>query len=640
MPNIVLKDILIGARQESHRMRHFYLGAEHLFIALLSIKDSLVGNIVQEYGLTPEYVIDTIRRKIGKGNKQRLWAGIPNTPRTDILLSIASDLALENGREEINERDLLIAMIEERDNLPIRVLNALGLTDFYRLTELAQSYAVNAETHRPYIGVDFGPNFDPNFALTKDQLFILRRMFYGYSQIRIDRHLTGGFSTATLLIVTPIHVDQREDAAVVVKIDQVDAILDEAQRYETHVKSKLPPMTARLEDKPVTPETSNLASIKYTLITDYKLPPQSLRDIIHEWDAHQLGEWLKGELFPTFGRNWWKQSRPYRFQVWREYDWMLPPLLTLEYIESTPEVPIKRILTMPLKRSKLTDLEYGDVVAVENFVAQKIYSEHKTLQLAVGLGTDAAKAYKIKIRDIDLSSATYYRGEVVERVVGRIWATRSQQIIHAIRALQPDFDLEAERIPIQGNEFESLPNPILHYENLLEHYVNGSLCTIHGDLHPGNIMIGTNQSAFLIDFAHTRDGHTLFDWATLETSLLSDIIMPNAGESWADARNLLHDMIVLNGDSSQLDSQSALAPITYIRQIVSECLATENQWSEYFTALAFCSLRAIMWETIPIVGRRLMFLTAALAIHELRTRHRPSTETETPSPDETDFTSR
>src|SRR5574341_618893 len=108
MANIALKDILIGARQESYRMRHFYLGVEHLFIALLEIKGGLASAILEEQGLTPEYAIDAVRRKVGKGSKHRLWAGIPNTPRADVVLGIANDLALENGRKEIQERDLLV----------------------------------------------------------------------------------------------------------------------------------------------------------------------------------------------------------------------------------------------------------------------------------------------------------------------------------------------------------------------------------------------------------------------------------------------------------------------------------------------------------------------------------------------------
>lgn len=641
MPNIALKDILIGARQEAHRMRHFYLGTEHLLIALLEVRGSLVGHLVQEYGLTPEYVIDAIRRKVGKGSKHRLWAGIPNTPRADVVLSIANDLALENDRTEIDERDLLIAIFEENDSMPLRVLKALGLNDMNKLAEMARSYTLNSDSEHPYVKVDFGTHFDREEMLTKDQLFILRRMFYGYSEIRVDRRLTGGYSNATLLIVTPIHIDKREDSPVVVKINQADVILDEAQRYESHVKTKLPAMTARLEDKPIAPETSELAGIKYTLVAGYNQTPQDLRAVIHAWnDSRKLGSWLRHELFPVFGRIWWQQNRPYRFQVWREYDWMLPPVLTLEMIREGDTVNETHVLSVPMKRNKLYGIEYGDFVTVQNFVVQKVNRAQKSMQLAIGQGTESASAFKIEVRGVDMMLDTYYRGEVVESLVGRVWKTRREELLHALRALAPDFDPEDDKIPVNQGSIEKLPNPIFAYEELLDHFINGTLCTIHGDLHPGNIMIGPNQSAFLIDFAHTREGHTVFDWATLESSLLSDVIVTRAGDSWDDARQVLEQVARLNSSNDLSDKDAAsseiLASIVEIRHIVRECLAYPDRWGEYHTALAFCGLRALTWETMSVQGRRILYLNAALAIHELQIYLSQGTGSETPSPDETD----
>ncbi len=124
MPEIGLRDILINARQESYRMQHYYLGVEHLFIGLLDIQGGLTSSLLEERGLTTEYVVDAIRRKAGKGNRQRLWAGMPNTPRADVVLGIANDLALESGRQEISERDLLIAILDENDSIPVRVLRS------------------------------------------------------------------------------------------------------------------------------------------------------------------------------------------------------------------------------------------------------------------------------------------------------------------------------------------------------------------------------------------------------------------------------------------------------------------------------------------------------------------------------------
>ncbi len=638
MPNIELKDILIAARQEAYRMRHFYIGAEHLFIALLQIRGSLASHIVQHYGLTPEYVINAIRRKLGKGGKHRLWADVPKTPRAEVILSIANDLALDNGREQINERDILIALFEEYENIPMRVLIALGLNNPRELIELAQNTATHSSSQQPYIRIDFGQHFEPTDKLSRDEAFILRRMFYGYSQIRVERRLTSGYSSATLLVVTPIHVDKREDAAVIVKINQVDSILDEAQRYEAHVKTKLPPMTARIEDKPIAPEQSDLAGIKYTLIAGYDRVPKDLRAIMATWTPKDIGEWLKNELFPPFSHSWWKQNRPFRFQVWREYDWLLPPVLTLEF--SQKEFPSNgHVIRMPIKRAKLRRLDYGDVVAVENFIVQRVYPDRNTIQLAVGNNTDSTNAYKIEVRGVNLEENTYYRGEVVENLVGTVWQTRAQQLLLALRALEPDFDAQAEKIPI--NNEEKIPNPILAYEGLLDSYVNGTLCTIHGDLHPGNIMIGPNQSAFLIDFAHTRDGHTIFDWVTLENSILNDYVMSATDGSWDAARMVVNHIIKLNGgefiDTTLSPAIARLETVRYIREIARQCLAEDDKWSEYYTALVFCGLRTLTWETASIGGRRLMYLVAGLAIRELRTRFRPSSSSETPSPDDTDM---
>jgi hypothetical protein len=642
MSDIALKDILINARQESYRMRHFYLGTEHLLIALLDIKGSLISSIIQEYGLTPEYVIDAIRRKIGKGSKHRLWAGVPQSPRAEVVLSIANDLALENGRDEINERDLLIALLEENDSIPIRVLSALGLTDMGKLAEMARTYTLNNDSQRPYVRIEFGPEFQPEDVLNREQMLVLRRVFYGYNQIRVERRLTGGFSNALLLVVTPLLLDQREDAAVVVKINQVDAILDEAQRYESHVKYKLPPMTARLEDKPVAPDTSDLAGLKYTLVAGSDRIPKDLRAFLTEWSPETLGEWLKKELFPVFGRIWWQQSRPYRFQIWREYDWMLPPILTLERINGKKAPPETQTIRMPVRGSRIRELEYGDPVQVENFIVQKVYPERNAIQLAAGQGNEAARAYKIEVRGIDLTSDTYYRGEVVENIMGRVWQTRSEQLLQAARTLEPDFDVEAEKIPVNLPQFDRLPNPIYAYESLLDSYVNGSLSTIHGDLHPGNIMIGPNQSAFLIDFAGTREGHAVFDWANLESSLLADVVMPQYGETWEEARQVLTKIYTFNGTHPMVahaapSTDPDMGAVRAVREIAQSCLLAPEKWSEYLIALAFCGLRAITWDTMPPAGRRLLFLVSALSIHELRTRFRPFSETETPSPDETEI---
>lgn len=616
MPNIALKDILINARQESFRMQHHYIGVEHLFIGLLNIQGGLTSSLLEERGLTTEYVVDAIRRKAGKGNRQRLWAGMPNTPRADIVLGIANDLALESGSEEISERDLLIAVLDENDSIPVRVLRKFEV-DVDQLGEDARSRALNPQQSQPYIRIDFGQQ---SISLPEETLFILRRIFYGYSQIRVDRRLTGGYTAAVILVVTPIQADGTEDAAVVVKIDDAAMILDEAQRYEAHVRSSLPPLTARLEEKPITSETSDLAGLKYTFVAGMNSTARDLREAAQDLD--NLGEWLRRELYPYFGKTWWKQNRPYRFQVWTEYDWLLPPLLTLDYVPEEEVPQTAHVLRDPLRRSRVSKLEYGDAVVIENFTVQRVYRDKNMIQVAIGKGSEAARrAYKINVRGLDMTENVYYRGEIIERIGGRVWETRAAALLAAAQALDPDFDLSIETIPGIGRP-ERLPNPILAYDDLLDRYLDGTLSKIHGDLHLGNILVGPNGSAFLIDFAQTRNGHTLFDWASLEVSLLTEVVMPKIGDDWYSVRLVLRSIAALPKilPDSVPALNAAMQHVVAVREIARECLARDTSWSEYFVGLAMCSLRAYTWETLSLGARRLMFCLAALGIHELRSR--------------------
>jgi len=601
-------------------MRHWYLGVEHLFIALLEPQGGLTRTILQDQGLTPDYVIDAIRRRTGKGGRSRLWAGMPNTPRGDVILGIAHDLALEGGREEINERDLLTAILEEGDSIPVRVLRQFGV-DLERMATDAVSRAVDSGAARSYLDVVFGRDYDPGDLLADEQVFILRRMFQGYSQVRVERKLQGGYSGAVVLVVTPIQEDNLEEAPLVVKIDRTDLILDEAKRYELHVKNTLPPLTARIEDKPTAPDTADLAGIKYTFIADHSGVPRDLRAVATEWKGEALGVWLKDSLFASFGKTWWSQRRPYRFQAWMEYDWYLPPILTLEWLSEDAQRGDSFIIRDPVRRARLTELEYGGAVMVDNFTVQKVYPDRNEIALAVGRGTEAARrAYQINVKEIAQSGDTYFRGEVVERLIGSVYKTRHEALRSAASATQPNFDLRADSLA--GIPYaDKLPNPLSHYDALLDLHVNGSVSKIHGDLHLGNILVGPGDTPFLIDFAYTRDGHTLADWAALEVSMWADVVMPLAGSEWRDAYRVLDAVAALNSSATPESSgddvlENALVSLRALREIVSRCLQTPGVWFEYHVALAFSALRALTWESRSIGSRRLMFLLAALSIYE------------------------
>lgn len=602
-------------------MRHHYIGVEHLIAGALMLRGGIIASLMENYGYKPEYVIDTMRRHIGKGSNQRLWAGMPNSPRAEIVLGIANDLALEDGRPEISERDLLRAMLEEGDSIPVRIIDRLGI-DLSLLMQDILSFSTTAAVPLPYVKIEFAAGSGTGQLIHEEQLFILRRMFYGYAKVRVEHRLIGGYSSALLLAVTPIQQDGSQDAMVVVKIDDANIILEEARRFEQQVKATLPPLTARLEERPTAPETSDLAGLKYTFVGGIG-GAEDMREAAWRIGLAQFGAWLRTDLYPTFGRAWWEQRRPYRFPAWQEYDFLLPPLFVLDILPEGERAPEDAFLLRdPIRRERLKEAELGDTIVLIGFSIARIDRERSAIQLTIGSGIEAARrAHRVEVRGIDLRQDTHYLGELIEQIAGRVFATRGDLLLGSIRNLSPDFDPTAPTIPCLP-PYERLPNPLHHCDALLDSTVHGSLSRIHGDLHLGNILLGPNNSAFLIDFAQARMGHTLFDWATMEMSLLNDLVMKTVGESWADARRVLTRLAAIDGSFTHMPDPSlddAFSPLESLREIVLLSLANPNDWSEYWTALALCALRAVHWETLPPGSRRLMLLLAAYACHQLTT---------------------
>src|SRR5258708_16743522 len=206
------------------------------------------------------------------------------------------------------------------------------------------------------------------------------------------------------------------------------------------------------------------------------------------------------------------------------------------------------------------------------------------------------------------------------------------------QALDPNFHILDETLPYSDSAGDRLPNPLKRYLRILEQRISGTLSTIHGDLHTGNILIGPGGDAWLIDFEWTRDGHTLFDWAVLEISMLIDHVTLVVGPAWDDAWQAIKLLDIINRTGTLPDQSplaEALRPIVEIREIVRGLLANVENWSEYQAPLAFCAMRGIGWKNRSLTARRAAFLASALALDAARVRNRTQT---TQSLDLTDVT--
>jgi ATP-dependent Clp protease ATP-binding subunit ClpC len=114
------KQILALAEQESINLKHFYLGVEHLFIALTKIHDGLTQGVLQHFGLDSKQVRDTIRSSIGIGSEKHL-RGIIYTPRIERVLEVAEKESAKT-KLDTGQKHLLLGILKEGNSIPVRIL--------------------------------------------------------------------------------------------------------------------------------------------------------------------------------------------------------------------------------------------------------------------------------------------------------------------------------------------------------------------------------------------------------------------------------------------------------------------------------------------------------------------------------------
>jgi len=98
--------VLRVAEQECRNHSHYFVGADHLLVALLEEHDPATLRALDAEGIDVPEVHSEVRRALGTG-EDRLWEGILITPRVRRIVALAQERA---GQREIAPLDLFEAL--------------------------------------------------------------------------------------------------------------------------------------------------------------------------------------------------------------------------------------------------------------------------------------------------------------------------------------------------------------------------------------------------------------------------------------------------------------------------------------------------------------------------------------------------
>ncbi len=118
--------LLEGAIEEATRLRHNYIGTEHLFNAMTRTPGGPAARMLLEAGLEPREVRNLIRREVGAGDDVvSEWP--PLTPRAHRVLAMAVYQADDAGDRFVTEEQLLYAILQEGEGIAARQLAKIGV---------------------------------------------------------------------------------------------------------------------------------------------------------------------------------------------------------------------------------------------------------------------------------------------------------------------------------------------------------------------------------------------------------------------------------------------------------------------------------------------------------------------------------
>jgi hypothetical protein len=161
---------------------------------------------------------------------------------------------------------------------------------------------------------------------------------------------------------------------------------------------------------------------------------------------------------------------------------------------------------------------------------------------------------------------------------------------------------------VEGCDLLGLPDPLCHLQVLLSETMHASQSIIHGDLNLENILVGPGGMLWLIDFAQTREGHALFDFAHLEAEIIGHIIAPKVD-------NPAEYLQILRGKGAS-QFQELMSILAALQEIASRCLFNPSEPIEYQNALILSCIGALKFNNLDPHAKHLLYLTAAELINK------------------------
>ncbi len=121
------KRVLSLAQEEAIRLKHNYIGTEHLLAGLVRGQNDLGSRALSELGVELSKVRTALEFIIGRGDTTTTPSDITLSPRTKKVIELAIDEARRLGHQRVTSGHVLLGLVREGEGIASGILESLGI---------------------------------------------------------------------------------------------------------------------------------------------------------------------------------------------------------------------------------------------------------------------------------------------------------------------------------------------------------------------------------------------------------------------------------------------------------------------------------------------------------------------------------
>ena len=120
--------IIMAAQEEARRLRHNFVGTEHLLLGMLKEKDPVVLKTIEALGIDPKVVKQKTEEAAHKRGMLDIEGEVPFTSDVKKSIELAWDEARQLGHSHVGVEHLFLGLIRESSGVAARILSSLGVS--------------------------------------------------------------------------------------------------------------------------------------------------------------------------------------------------------------------------------------------------------------------------------------------------------------------------------------------------------------------------------------------------------------------------------------------------------------------------------------------------------------------------------